>query len=338
MPTPTVTVLVPTYNRAALLGEAIHSILQQTFSDFEIVVIDDGSTDATGSVLAALDDPRVRAIHQDHHGICAALNAGLRAARGKYVARLDSDDLWQPDLLATLVPVLDSRPEVGVAYAQADALDEGVVVPHIQGLPLRFPDDSLLSLVYDDCTCNIALLARRECLELAGPYDETLIANEDWDLWLRVARHCRFACVERVVARIRWHAGNLTGTGSTQLSRVLASRTVPLDKLFANPDLPPQVRAMRSTAYANVHLFGGLRWWQAGNRGAAMKEFRLVLHHSERPVLAALRIAWRVGLVPVLNRWPQGRRLAKRVASTYRRLGAPPAGEGSSPSAPGKSP
>lgn len=321
MPTPTVTVLVPTYNRAALLGEALRSILQQTFTDFEVVVVDDGSDDATGDILATFSDPRLRTLRQAHRGISVAMNAGLGAARGRYVARLDSDDLWQPHLLATLVPVLESRPEIGVVYAQADALEDGRVVPHIQGLPLRFPEDSLRSLVYDDCTCNIALLARRECFDRAGPYDDSLMANEDWDMWLRVARHSQFAFVDQVVARIRWHPGNLTGLGSRHLDQVLASRTIPLDKVFAAPDLPPQVVAMRSSAYANVHLFRGLRWWQAGHRRAAIQEFRHLVRLSDRPALAVLRIAWRAVLQPVLERFPQGRSITGYVARLYRHAG-----------------
>ena len=318
---PTVTVLVPAYNRAAFVGEALRSIFAQTFADFEVVVIDDGSDDGTSGVLADVSDARLRVLHQAHRGISAAMNAGLAAARGRYIARLDSDDLWQPDLLATLVPVLDAQPDVGVAYARADALDHGVVVPHLQGLPLRFPDDSLRSLVYDDCTCNIALLARCECFERAGPYDETLIANEDWDMWLRVARHFRFAFVDRVVARVRWHEGNLTGLNSARLSEVLGSRTVPLDKLFAQADLPAPVAALRMTAYANVHLFAGLRWWQAGRYRAALGAFRHVLQRSDRPAVTAVRIVWRAGIRPRLDRWRLGRALVAHVAGAYRRLG-----------------
>jgi glycosyltransferase involved in cell wall biosynthesis len=319
--TPTVTVLVPTWNRAELIGEAIRSILVQTFTDFEVIVVDDGSTDATADALARLSDSRLRVLHRDHRGISAAMNAGLSLARGRYIARLDSDDVWRPDLLGTLVPLLDSQPEIDVVYAQADALDHGVVVGHLQGMPLRFPDDSLRSLVYDDCTCNVALVARRACLDRAGPYDETLIANEDWDMWLRVARQSRFAFCDQVLARIRWHPGNLTGLESPQLAQVLASRMAPLDKLFAQPDLPESVVALRSTAYANVHLFNGLRWLQAGYHRAALKEFLQVVRHSDRPVLATARVVWRAAIRPPLERWPHGRAVAKRVAAFYRRLG-----------------
>jgi glycosyltransferase involved in cell wall biosynthesis len=317
---PTVSVLMPTFDRAALIGEAIASILAQTFADFEVIVIDDGSTDHSAAVLRTITDPRVRVLHQANRGISAALNTGLLAARGRYVTRLDSDDWWQPTLLATLVPVLETRAEVGVVYAQADAMEHGRIVPHLQGLPLPFPDDAFRSLVYDDCTCNIALLARRACLDRAGPYDESLIANEDWDMWLRVARQTQFVFIPEVLARIRWHPQNLTGLQSARLADVLAARRIPLDKVFALPDLPPAVAAMRSVAYANVHLFCGLRWWTVGDRRAARREFRQVIRLSDRPTLAACRIAWRTVVLPWMARTRVGRRLSGSIARCYRSL------------------
>src|SRR5262249_52459656 len=157
------------------------------------------------------------------------------------------------------------------AYARGQVMDaRGRVLPNLQGLPERFPGDSLRSLVYDDATCNVALVARRECFERAGPYDEELVTSEDWDMWLRVARHYRFAFVDEGVARIRWHDDTLTGPASPRLAEVLGARSQPLDKLFREPDLPPAVRAMRAVAYANVDLFRGQRWLQAGKPGRAL--------------------------------------------------------------------
>src|SRR5262249_10455091 len=205
-PSPAVTVIVPTRNRARYLGEAVGSVLAQTLVDLGLVVVDDGSTDSTRDLVGAIGDPRLRYLYQPPSGIGAALNRGLRSARGRYVARLDSDDVWRPDMLETLVPILESRADVGVAYARGQAMDgDGHRLPNVQGIPERFPGDSLRSLLYDDGTCNVALLARRECFERAGFYDEDLVASEDWDMWLRVARHYRFAFVDKVVTDIRWH-------------------------------------------------------------------------------------------------------------------------------------
>jgi hypothetical protein len=109
------------HDRERYVREAIDSVLGQTFGDLELIVVDDGSTDGTAAAVAAVGDPRLRYVGQPHRGIGAAMNTGLRAARGRYVARLDSDDVWLPDLLATQVAVLESRPEVDVVYGRAQA-------------------------------------------------------------------------------------------------------------------------------------------------------------------------------------------------------------------------
>jgi glycosyltransferase involved in cell wall biosynthesis len=317
---PVVTVIVPTRDRARFLSEAIDSVLGQTFSDLELIVIDDGSTDGTRELVCASDDGRVHYVHQPASGISAALNRGLRSARGRYVARLDSDDVWTPDMLATLVPVLDSRPEVGVVYARGQVMEEsGRVLPDLHGLPERFPGDSLRSLVYDDVTCNVALVARRECFERAGLYDEQLVASEDWDMWLRVARHYRFAFVDKVVARIRWHDGNLTGPTSPRLAEVLSTRSAPLDKLFQDRALPAAVRAMRSVAYANVDLFRGQRWLQAGKPGRAARSLGSAVRTSEHPITMLTRVVWFTVTAPVLRRWAPGRRALSALADVRRR-------------------
>jgi len=317
---PAVTVIVPTRDRRRYLDEAIRSVLAQTFGDLELIVVDDGSTDGTRDLVSAVDDPRLLYLQQLPAGIGAALNHGLRRARGRYVARLDSDDVWHRDMLETLVPVLESRADVGVVYARGQVMDErGRELPTLHGLPERFPGDSLRSLVYEDGTCNVALLARRECFERAGDYDEHLVANEDWDMWLRVARHYRFAFVDKVVAGIRWHDGNLTRPGSPRFAEVLDARTAPLDKLFRDPDLPPRVRAMRAAAYANVDLFRGQRWLQAGEPRRAFRSLGAAVRTSEAPLTMLARIAWLVLGAPLLRRSASGRRAMTALADLRRR-------------------
>ena len=147
---PKLTVIIPTHNRARYLDQAIRSALGQTYGDFELIVVDDGSTDTTVELVGAYRDRRLRYLSQPHRGISAAVNLGIRSARGCYIARLDSDDLWFPDMLATLVPVLDAEPEIGVVYGRGQGIDHaGRRLPHTLGLPERFPGDSLRSLLYD---------------------------------------------------------------------------------------------------------------------------------------------------------------------------------------------
>ena len=298
-----VTVIIPTYNRVRYLGEAIHSVLNQTFAELELVIVDDGSTDATAELVGAVGDPRVRYLRQPHRGISAAMNSGLRDARTEYVARLDSDDIWLPDLLARLTAVLDARTDIGVAYGKAQAMNKhGQALAHTQGMRGRFPNETLRSIVYDDCTCNIALVARRECFDRAGFYDEKLAASEDWDMWLRVARHYRFCFVDQTVARFRWHDENLTGLLSPQFAEVLDGRTAPLDKLFSDPDLPASVLALKSVAYTNVYIFRGLRWMQKRSFRKASREFGLAWRTSDQPMTTGIRLVRFRAAGPEANR------------------------------------
>ena len=136
---PKVTVVIPTFNRAHYLAEAIQSVLNQTVADYELIVVDDGSTDETSAVLAGFKDPRLCVFRQEHRGISAAMNAGLRAARGEYIARLDSDDVWFADLLEQETAVLDSHPDVGVVYARAQAMSaNGTPREHYVGQGFRY--------------------------------------------------------------------------------------------------------------------------------------------------------------------------------------------------------
>ena len=318
---PRVSVIIPTYNRARYLPEAIRSALGQTFEDLELLIIDDGSTDSTPELVRAIADPRLRYVQIDHGGISVAMNAGLRNARGSFIARLDSDDVWLPEMLATLVGALDQRPDAGVAYAQGQAMSAaGALIPYFQGRALRFPDDSFRSLIDDDCTCNVALVARRECFERAGCYDESLLANEDWDMWLRVARHYRICFVDRVVVRIRWHGDNFTSLGAPHFREVLRQRSAPLDKLFSDPNLAADIRAMKSAAYAHVHQYCSLRFYESGDFRSAVHEYLRAVRASERPIITALRIPWHASF-PSIRKYAMGRRMMNLVAALGHSLG-----------------
>jgi glycosyltransferase involved in cell wall biosynthesis len=144
---PTVSVLMPCWNRERFIGDAIRSILAQTFTDLELIVVDDGSTDGTRAVVASFDDPRLRCLSCEHRGISAAMNAGLAAAQGKFIARLDSDDWWMPDMLATQIAMLDARPDVGLVYARGECTDsDWKPLSMAWGYPLRYPDQTFRSI------------------------------------------------------------------------------------------------------------------------------------------------------------------------------------------------
>ena len=276
-----VSVVIPTYNRAAFIAEAVRSVREQRFQDFEILVVDDGSTDETAQIVQAVGDPRVRYLYQNNRGVAAALNTGWRAARGEFVARLDSDDRWLPTLLQELVAALDADPTLGVAYARAQGMDaDGNLLPQLLGARERFAGETLKSLVYGDFICPMAVVIRRAALEAVSGYDESLIANEDWDVWIRIAQTYGIGYVPRVLAHYRFHAQNLTRSDSVRMERVMQDRVRVLDKFYAQPRVPAPVLTVRAVAYRNLHLDWMIRYLERRDLPGAWRMFRRALHYA----------------------------------------------------------
>jgi len=199
---PRVSVIIPARDHARFLGEALDSVLAQTFQDLEVLVVDDGSTDETASVVTAYAPP-VRYHYQTHGGVSRARNEGLRQTQGSYVAFLDADDTWAPAKLERQVAFLDAHPRVGVVFTSYYLTDETGRPFAIE--PRRFPYrcrpfERLLIWPYGGM--NVAMV-RRACFDRVGAFAESLTAGEDWDLWLRVSQHFEFANLDEPLATYR---------------------------------------------------------------------------------------------------------------------------------------
>lgn len=187
---PKVSVVVPAFNRATTIGRSIDSVLNQTFDDFELIIVDDASTDDTIGVVAQYTDRRIRLLrHSANGGVSAARNTGLQTARGQYVAFLDSDDEWSPRKLAKQVNQLNSLGDnVGLVYTGA------LVKDHLGRSEYRAPryrGDIYRQLLVDNVITGSAsgVMVRRSICQKVGGFDETLPAREDVDYWLRIAQH-----------------------------------------------------------------------------------------------------------------------------------------------------
>ncbi len=199
---PLVSAIIPTHNRAHCVPRAIESILAQRGVDeeFEIeaIVVDDGSTDATEKVVRRYSSVRYIRL-PSRQGVAAALNHGVRASTGRFLSFLGDDDTWLPHKLELQLPVLCANPEVGVVYGQAVVPEDRSprLYPGIDRAPSGWV--FLEMLMYSFCGHHAAFLARREALERAGEFDESLATFEDYDLSLRIARHYQFLFVPAVV-------------------------------------------------------------------------------------------------------------------------------------------
>jgi glycosyltransferase involved in cell wall biosynthesis len=211
---PEVSVILPTYNRAGTLGRAIASVLAQTFKDFELIIIDDGSTDRTSPVVESFPDARIQAIRwPDNRGAACARNHGIQLARGRLIAFQDSDDAWRPEKLARQVAVLEGADtNTGVAYTNFTRVRAGGTRPGISRARIlvsktrlprtRLAGDVSYALARGNFITTQAALVRKSCLEAVGGFDEGLRRLVDWDLWLRLAPRTSFAFIEQpLVAR-----------------------------------------------------------------------------------------------------------------------------------------
>lgn len=201
-----VSIIICTFDRAHLIGEAIRSTLSQTFTDFELLVIDDGSTDNTRETVGAIGDPRIRYLHRVHSNgyLGSVRNTGLREARGEYIAFLDSDDLWMPAKLRSQIEALDADIEAGFSFTDIELLDEsGSLRPGIydkQGVSR--------SNIFSDYIHNkfviytSTLIFRRSCLESVGLFDETLF-DSDFDFILSLAARFDATAFYSPMVRIR---------------------------------------------------------------------------------------------------------------------------------------
>lgn len=207
-----VSIVLPTYNRAHVIGRAIKSVLDQTFQDFELIVVDDGSTDNTHSVVESAHDPRVRYVaHEKNRGLSAGRNTGARAARATYIANQDSDDVWDRDKLKREVAALDAAgAHVGVVYSRIEKDFSDGKKEYIPSDERGTSGDIHERLLKGNFITMQAALMKKECFEKVGGFDESLQALQDWDFWIRVSAYYEFVYVPEVGVRVAISSDSIT--------------------------------------------------------------------------------------------------------------------------------
>ena len=211
-----VSVVIPTYNRAYIIGAALESVVAQSYLDFEMLVVDDGSTDNTAEIIRAFQDERIRYIqHERNRGCSAAYNTGIAAATGELICFLDSDDTWKPDFLEQQVAFLNRHPSVDVVFTDTEIQSDSALIPSLIGLMRSFPTllqgnpktgefvlsgrQMYLCLLEEVPIKPSAVIVRRELFSRAGTFDEAWPSGTDWELFLRFSRLATFGYVNRVL-------------------------------------------------------------------------------------------------------------------------------------------
>lgn len=228
-----VSVIIPAYNQAHYLDEAIKSVFAQTYQDYEIVVVNDGSTDDTETVAQRYGE-RIRYVAQENRGLAGARNTGVREARGELVALLDSDDLWLPRYLETMVSLADEHSQADVFFCAARCMDqEGRDLSQVVGYQEVEPGNLYKTLLRSNFIIPSTVTARRSTIQQAGYFDQTLRSCEDWELWLRLLpAGSTFRGVATVLARYRIHGSSL----STNVAKMQSSYRSVVEKHFGEDD------------------------------------------------------------------------------------------------------
>ena len=258
---PKVTVQISTYNRQHLLGQAIQSVIYQTYSDFELIVVDDGSTDSTSEVLNQFSDPRIRYVYQDNRGLSAARNTGLRLAMGEFICFLDDDDCFLPNKLETQVKALENDATIGlVASGYFKVHENGCAIEEIRSWE-HYPVLDLNTLLFYCPFLTHAVLIRRSLLEQIGGFDENLIIIEDWDCWLRLAyAGCKMSWVKDIVCSYHFHSNQMT----KRTKEVLTGRIAIFEKFFSQDDLPDELVSIKHNVISHIYLLNASRAYASG--------------------------------------------------------------------------
>jgi glycosyltransferase involved in cell wall biosynthesis len=253
MKTPLISVIIPAYNAEKTIARTIQSVLAQTYANFELLVIDDGSQDATVEIIQSIFDPRLKLFSYPHQGHSAGRNRGLSHAGGEYVAFIDADDMWTPNKLEAQLQALQSHPEAAVAYSWTNFIDQEdrFLRP---GSYIKVKGNVYSKLLGTNFIENGSNpLIRREALTAVGLFDETLITSPDWDMWLRLAARYPFVCVEapQILYRVSTHSVSANVRGMEKSCLRILNRN------FA--EAPAEIQPLKATCFGNLYLYLTLR-------------------------------------------------------------------------------
>jgi glycosyltransferase involved in cell wall biosynthesis len=283
---PQVSVVTAARNIELWIEAAIRSVLHQTFSDFELIIVDDGSTDATADIAGSIADPRLTVLRQKQRGSAAARNAGVAASTARYVGFLDGDDVWAPEKLERQVAVLDAHPEIDLTFSWSRIIDEsGASTGHLQrAAPGVTGFDDVFTR--DVIGNGSSVVARRSALERVGPFDETLRAAIDFDIWLRVAvlRPENCWCVAEPLTLYRRRTGQVTR--NWQLSKAENEKVMQKCYSSARPSA-----ALLNRAEATNYRFYAFCAYEGGECRTAMRLLTRALRFSPQFLLRDPR-AW----------------------------------------------
>lgn len=208
---PRISVVMPLHDCERFVREAVESVLAQTLSDFELIVVDDGSTDASASIVESISDRRIRLVRRAHSGVARTMNAGIGLARGRYIAIMDADEIAYPHRFERQIELLDRHPEIGVVSCSYDLIDEHGHRINTLRIPFPWPEVRR-RIMYMNFMMNSNVMIRRSALPSGPPYDPRWLLAPDHDLWARISRKWHLAVTHEVLCGSRCRPQGITAT------------------------------------------------------------------------------------------------------------------------------
>jgi len=279
---PEVSVVIPTFNRSNYVRLAIQSVLDQTFEDFEIIVVDDASTDNTAEVIEKFDDERIRTIHhRRNQGGSAARNTGIRCSKGEFIAFLDDDDLWMKNKLERQLDLIYKSNGTSIVYTHVKLVNENGET--ISFYMPSFRGNILLILLKKNYvgSCS-SVLVRKECFSKVGLFDENLQAAQDYDMWIRLAKHYEFDYVNGPLAIYRIHQRRIT---SNPYAKVQAEEYM-FRKFSTDLNSHPNCREVLGCWHYRL----GRAYCECGEISKGRKEFLKATSDNPRSIIYSLRL------------------------------------------------
>jgi glycosyltransferase involved in cell wall biosynthesis len=269
---PKVSVIIPAYNAMTYLPETVESVLRQTFTEFEVLIIDDGSSDHIVQWVSQVTDPRVKLISQANQGLPGARNTGIAHAQGEYLAFLDADDLWESTKLEKQVRCLDSNPAVGLVHTPMVLVNEQgnstgrVMASNAEG-------DVWQKLLERNVIACPSVMLRRCCFETVGVFDRNLRSLEDWDMWIRIASRYPFAMIKEPLAYYR----QLPNSMSKNCQVMEKAFGIVIEKAFHCA--PSDLLYLRNRSYGHANLCLAWKAIQSKDR-----DYRLAIYYCQQAI------------------------------------------------------
>jgi glycosyltransferase involved in cell wall biosynthesis len=275
MNNPSVSVIIPTYNYGSFIGEALKSVFEQTFQDFEIIVVDDGSTDKTRELVGSFGE-KVRYFYQAQQGPARARNKGITESRGEFIAFLDADDVWLPTKLEKQIRLFKENPRLGMALTDNFLFDEaGIYREYVNKKGYLITGDVVANIFINSGVVTPTVVVRREVFDKVGLFEENLYIAEDDNMWIRIAAEYEVDIVDESLAKIRDHRGRTMRVSDKLIESV--EKNIELLTTKYGSKVADKIKPLAARKYNQIYFSQGYGLFDSGDYREARAMFKKAL-------------------------------------------------------------